>query len=278
LLVAKQTRCNAEGEFTLEDVGDLPCSLTARIRTRKGSPSDVRPIGSFVAREEFVMPDSEGVVLTLRAAYSLQCRLVDEDGSTCSAADVFATPVRSDRPSADRIGFVNGYQGESFEWFEIPGLYEGEWEVTARASGYAGSNPIRARVPGSGHLEFVLRRTATLSGFLVDEGGRPVTEALLIAAGDLEVDDRHHTAYDQNQQIDANGGFEIASVPPGHVVLYAKALDGKRVGTLDLDLEPGEGRSGLKVVLVPRTDPRGKRWIRPYWLAHAPATFGQSHA
>ena len=253
------TGCNAKGEFTLKDVADVATSVTARRRNRRGTDSATGPIGSWVARATDVKPGTEDLVLTLQAAASFQCRVVDENGRAIPEVSLVAYPDDSNHRNRSRLGLIPGVPGDSGGWLEVPGLYDGEWSVTARAPGFAESKPIRKRLPGEEHVEIVLLRTGTLSGILVDAEDKPVTEArFFIGVWDEEPRRGLVASYSNanvEKRIDSEGQFELQNVHPGHIELTAETLDDNRFATLSLEVSPGESRTGLKLVLHPRPEP-----------------------
>jgi hypothetical protein len=120
--------------------------------------------------------------------------------------------------------------------------------------GFAGGSLLNIRVPHDSPVRVVLVEDGAVTGRVVDESGRPVTEARvshrergwngpwagLFGYGEGRVDD--------------DGRFELTGLDAGPVRLRALGPEGSRSDVVRLELEAGERVDGLELVL--RSRPR----------------------
>jgi protocatechuate 3,4-dioxygenase beta subunit len=255
-------RSDDDGRFEITDLGQSAISITA-----SGSPStkpgasgasarSVRRVGrpdTCLAHIDGVNPGTEGLVLTLREGASIRGQVVSESGEPIASCSVEALP----------IGFT-GEQGISASCdkadgtFDLVGLYDGDWSVTAQATGYARTTLPKITIPGqTSPLVVTMRRPATLSGIVLDELGRPVSDAM-ISVGARVVAERLRREYgirfSSSSRSDSDGLFRINDVEPGAVVLSASARGWKGSQRVELDLQSGQEVTGLRLTLGPAVE------------------------
>ncbi len=253
-LSQRSFQCEPSGAFRTVEFGDgAVVVLTAR--SRPGGDDDPSS-APWVAHAEGVQPGTKDLALVLRPGSSLRGSVLDDEGRIQSRTRVAASPFYPVWGMQTRIGVVAGTFDETTGSFELTGLHAGEWIVTAERPGYFKPS-ITVTLPGDdAPVHLVLRRFALLSGLLVDGSDRPVADAR-VSVG-VQKKGAIESTYsfsgfglDGGARSEPNGHFVLPSVTPGHVILTARSEGGALVGTLQLDLQPGESRSDLKVVLLP---------------------------
>jgi uncharacterized GH25 family protein len=191
--------------------------------------------------------------MTLQPGASIRGRVLDEAGHSVTSCSIRAHPARGTRDDWSKTGDVSisctGAGGE----FEIVGLHDGEWSVTAEAPRYAKSAASRVAVPGDGSpVDIVLRRTATLSGLVVDESGRPVPYARVYLGVPVEGVPNRFTfrvSTSTDQRTDSNGLFTLTDVIPSSVMLSAGATGWADSEIIPIEIQSGQSISGLRLTL-----------------------------
>ncbi len=129
--------------------------------------------------------------------------------------------------------------------FSIPGVApSGRYVVRASPShGPAGNAAVRSNVDPREWIELRVQPPAAVSGVVVDGAGRPVPGYRLQLA---------HSASDLQQSTeiaDPSGQFSLSDMPAGPLQLVAVTPAG-RVGTLQLDLSPGQRQTDVRLALM----------------------------
>jgi hypothetical protein len=250
--------CDANGAFSTPELDETAVVvLTARC----SPPNHAEPIASpWVGHVEGIRSGARDVILVLCRGLILRGSVRDDTGSIQAKARVRASPVHRAWPIPTNTGAIQGTFDESCGKFEVTGLYPGTWNVSADCPGFA-KGLLSVDLPGDGvPVQLVLKRFAILSGVLVDGSDRPVAD------GRVSVGIRRQGAIETSYSFssssgspglagevnsDPNGRFSLMAATPGRTVLSARKEDASLWGTLELDLQPGESRSDLKVVLLP---------------------------
>lgn len=135
--------------------------------------------GWVTARLDVTVPTEDNRLgpVVLRPALLLRGRVVEESGGAVADAQVTATPAG---------GFGNAVasaRSDGEGWFELTGLDpEGEWELRARASGYAPSRRIKLLKPPPLLVEIPLSRGLTLRGSVVTAEQREAVPGATVSA------------------------------------------------------------------------------------------------
>jgi len=127
-------------------------------------------------------------VVALSAGVEVAGRVVDGDGEPVEEARVLLLPVRSSGWEADlamgaaSVGGFRETRSDAEGGFRFPDLQAGApVRLQARREGFVPSEPEELRLPEEGPVELVLRRPASVDGWVVDGAGRPVARALVTA-------------------------------------------------------------------------------------------------
>ncbi len=260
MFVSSQVHSKGNGTFEITGLAQGSIALTARARPRMGARNEptlqsagrtgIEP-SLWIAHVEDVKPGTDGLVLTLQPGQSLRGRALDDTGRTIALFKVRAKPVRSAEESWREDAEVSRSYSGTDGSFEIDGLQDGEWTVTADARGYAQSPPCRVTLPrGSAPIDLVLPRAAIVSGVVVDPAGKPVPGAMVCALLANEVNRIRFSDRGDNEGVaDSAGSFELRNVQPGSVRLVASLAGSSDSAAIALDLQPGQQVSGLRLAL-----------------------------
>ncbi|MEM6671468.1 MAG: carboxypeptidase regulatory-like domain-containing protein [Planctomycetota bacterium] len=222
---AEETRADAEGRFAVTGLGSGPWRVGAWLdhsETREPWRAVLDPV------------TGGGITLTLREGARLTGVVVDDRGTPIERASITATPAGAESggdPIKERSRDPEGR-------FELEGLGEGTWDLTAYAIGHGEGRPVRVEVPlDLDGARLVLPRLARLAGSVVDAAGAPVAEVRVRASG------RSTTTDDQ-------GLFTLTKLQPGEVrfEISSRGEHGPPLGPA-LQLAPGEVREGVVVAL-----------------------------
>ena len=192
----------------------------------------------------------------LAPGLSLRGLVNDAQGRPVEGAEVRARPAARDEMMifdrdpgpADAVTAADGS-------FTLEDRSPGEsLDLSATRAGYGPGLAPGVAVPSEEPVRIVLDATARVSGRTVDPQGKPVPGASIFlseaapmnAAGRsmLGPSGRFHRAVSDEQ-----GGFSIEDVSPGPVRLHAQAPRRQQVELENLEVKPGQGLTGLDVVL-----------------------------
>ena len=194
-------------------------------------------------------------------------RVVDEAGRPRVDATVLTATLHH-RDSMERHALADAQTGVAGS-FRLSGLEPGvEYLVRATQNGCQPefSDPTE---PGSGATldlgDLVLKTTCGVAGMVVDPDGNPIAGATV---GRLLM-------LMESTRTDTDGRFSLSDLPPGQIRIGAEApgfVDGRghaphpETSLAHLELEPGEQRDGLVIVLKPE----GIIWGHVVDLDHRP--------
>ncbi|MEE9385522.1 MAG: carboxypeptidase regulatory-like domain-containing protein, partial [Nannocystaceae bacterium] len=170
-----RARSEADGSFEMEAL--VTGVYTIRVSATASHPELMEPVSVTVAER-----DLEGVRVVLNAGGRVRGRVVDEDGKPVPRAVIMATGPRDGETSAADDGS-----------FELSGLVPGRYRILASADGLGdwmrapgasdddvAGEPVEVTVDAVAEVTLVVgRRTGTISGVVVDEGGGPVSDAFV---------------------------------------------------------------------------------------------------
>lgn len=118
--------------------------------------------------------------------------------------------------------------------------------------GFVSESLQHLRVPGDSPVRVVLEQESVVTGRVVDTAGRPVTEAR-VSTKEWEWNaggtDRFPWA---GRRVDDEGRFELDRLPAGPIRMRALGPESSRSDVLRLELEAGEHRDGVELVLRAR--------------------------
>jgi protocatechuate 3,4-dioxygenase beta subunit len=269
-----QVSSDGNGQFRIVKMGDEPVGLTARADPppRIFEPRDPQPgpetrydlstwvafltnHAPWVAHLKGVNPGTDALILTLDPAASIRGRVLDEEGHPIAKCDVHADQVREPKESWSRSGYESETHTDETGGFFLGGLHEGSWDVTAESRGYADTIQHAVTIPGNGSpTNLVLKRSATLSGVVVDPSGKPVAHA----AVKVNIPDPNTPGAIQGwiseSRTDSQGRFAIENVTPGPVMLSAEARRWSGAEMVPLDIQSGQVITSLTLRLGPPKD------------------------
>ncbi len=193
-------------------------------------------------------PGGSELELVLAAPPGLRGVVSDDTGAPVTSFQLAASADRGQ--SADSVGWSGDHQGQfesadgRFAWDALP---VGRWIVTAHATGYATSAPVRVELRGDdGEVRFVLVRGGSIAGRVVAPGGAPVGGAR-IEPVELRGNVAH---YGHEHEAAADGSFDLAGLAPGRYRLVASVASGFAPSApVELELGPGERRAAVDLAL-----------------------------
>ena len=183
----------------------------------------------------------------LEAGLAIQGRVVDAGGTPVSEAELKASPAVLERKmhdeSSERTARSDG-EGH----FLIGGLGEGTYEVTVEAYGFGRVvKPINA---GTKDVRLALEPGGSITGQVVDEGGRPLTDYRVVAQVKRPEDDRRGFQRPYSQAVTAEDGrFRIDTVAATTYVLDVSSADYESASVDDVAVRTGAATDVGRVVL-----------------------------
>jgi protocatechuate 3,4-dioxygenase beta subunit len=151
---------------------------------------------------------------------------------------------------ADEGSRLTGPGGE----FRIERLRPGDLvALEVSKEGYAAAAPAIVRVPAEDPVHVVLQPVAHVSGRVVDEAGRGVSDAMILPSAD------HfgRATFSHTAPSEEDGSFEVET-GPGAVRLTARKEGFRPASPVLLELETGERREGVELVLRASPQVRGR--------------------
>jgi protocatechuate 3,4-dioxygenase beta subunit len=234
----------ADGRFELREV--LPGRASLLLSAPGRAPVERQGVEIPV---DVLVTDLGELVLEPEAF--VEGRVVEPGGSPVAEAS-----VRASRPSSEIFGewpssvetmgserVTSGSDGS----FRIGAIRAGQVvELKAEKEGYVDGSASGVRAPTEEPVDLVLRPAATVAGRVVDSRGRPVPEAEVRTSFRARLP---NMGFFGRVMADERGAFVLSGVPPGLVALEAAAAGYQPSPPVTLELEPGERREGVEVVL-----------------------------
>ncbi len=243
-LVEGKYRVEARGVHTAEV--KEPSPLTGKERTKKKRTT-------WRASAEHVEPGTSGLVLTLDPGLALYGTVKDDLGTPVDDFRIEA------RPEENGTFFGGVFPDDGIQRsfkdtggsFELTGFSPGVWNVVAKAKGYGDSAPNEIAVPDdlANEVQLMLPRAARIEGLVLDPGGRPVARAGIVVSegGDQRV--YWNGSDTSSARADEGGSFVLEKVAPGAIQLHATSDLAAPSDKLELELAPGETRTGIELRL-----------------------------
>lgn len=226
---AARVTAAADGKFEATGLNGAAFTIdvTAR-RTRRGAQW----------RASALCQTGEHVGLTLGRGEVITGRVLDHDGDPVKKFTLSAFPVGR---ASDVVRVrVSGKDGA----YELAGLGQGDWEISATARGYGREPSQVLSIPNGGApVDLMLPGLCSLAGIVTDRGGSPVAGASL-------------TIGNRRTVTDEEGAFELEKLEPGEQVLKVAAKRHGKPESPFIYLGPGEAKEDVSIVLS-----RGSRII-----------------
>ncbi len=257
----------ADGSFEVSGLEGGACVVRASARAArpedveraerqraKGRKGKLRRRGStYQVKVDNVEPGTTGLVLTLEAGDSVSGKVVDDLGEPLSRFLISARPVLEDQTELTwEDGFKRVVVSPSGS-FEVDGLREGRWYVTARADDHASSERTMVTIPGAASLELRLPRLGRIHGIVRGPGGEPISGASLFIEYGSDSSSQsfqiREGKWGEEATTDNEGHFEIKDVSPGPLAVFANMEGFGQGPPQHVTLEPGQTLEGVSLRL-----------------------------
>jgi len=270
----RSSSTDADGAFEISGLGSELVAITASsgARAEEAPPEDApedaaenaeasapakAKVPAATAHLDDVKPGTTGLKLTLVPGKAVRGRAIDDVGQPVAKFRISAVPIDNTQPWDRERNAVKGSGDAPDGHFELLGLHEGAWDVTATAKDHAKSAPHRVVIPrDTDAFDLVLPRTATVAGVVTDPSGAPVEHATVHIMRPEQERVFDYRMNDPDVQTDKDGRFVLPNVPPGPQKISA-AADGYADSEL-VAIEPVAGQSVTDLALALR---RGGRIV-----------------
>jgi uncharacterized GH25 family protein len=212
------TQTDGDGRYILDGVPPGPRTLEARAEGYR------RAVRDLEVKEGDTTAD-----FTLESGFQVSGRVIDEAGNPVVSAQLLMMAGRS---FTGVLSALSGPDGT----FHFDGVQPGTFRLTARKTGYA-ANPLGDTVTVSNAsvsgLEVKLAAGGSLTGRITGADFSQLARILVLANGA------------RPGQVDADGIYRIANVPPGDYVVSASVPDTALHAEGRVTLEPGAAEAKL---------------------------------
>lgn len=263
------TRTGLDGRFEITGLEEGPFKVEAH--AKDGARPDKDADDSSERKSRLKGPTWRAVAtdvepgaqleLVLRLGASLVGQAVDDLGVPIRKFSVAANSSEvvflAERRVTDKFDSKDGR-------FELKGVGDGTWHVSASARGYMANKPLIVEVGSAPQpLRLVLPRGSSLAGVVYDAAGEPLAKAR-VAVESAEDSNAGFLEMDRSAKTDSKGGFKFSTAPSGSITLRATHENFAPSAPLVLELAPGEKQTGLRIVLTDGGSLRGR--IDPRYL------------
>jgi carboxypeptidase family protein len=176
----------------------------------------------------------------------IQGRVVDAGGTPVSEAELKAAPAVLERKMYDESPERTA-RSEGNGFFLIGGLGEGTYEVTVEA--YAFGRVVKSINAGTKNVTLALEPGGSITGQVVDEGGRPLTHYRVVAQVKRSEDDRRGYQRPYSQVVTAEDGrFTIDNVAATTYLLDVSSAEYESASIDDVAVRSGAATGVGRVV------------------------------
>jgi hypothetical protein len=250
--LVREVVTGVDGSFSAAGLGDEPVDVFV---TRDWTGASMGKQRAQRATAKGVNPATKDLVITLVAGMVIEGRVQDDLGrlvqsfSVVARAETGKDPQKFEDETTFSVRDVRDRDGK----FLIDYLAPGTWNVWISGTGLVSDAVQRVKVPYEGEaLHFIVRRTAVVSGVVVDGKGKAVSEALVEVSWDHPALFRGGATHGSTSvTCSREGKFELTGVYPGAVKVEARITDGRGSGSVELKLESGETRGDVEIVMTP---------------------------
>lgn len=253
------TEVGADGRFAVSGLVDAAYTFRASA-TRKvpdtsaagGRPKTKRE--TLRGRVTGMRPGAGAIEIQLGSGLVISGVAVDDLGAPLESFSVRARKHIENGWTSD--GVASHFKGGTFE---LDGVHEGAWMLSATAAGHARSEEIRIDLPGpSEGLRIVVPRECVLAGTVFNADGTPAAKAAVRWQPEHE---GNSTVWGMNgdgvARCKSDGTFNLDGVVPGEGTLRAQGPDGAQSPRVAFTLVPGQSVNGLVVTLEGHGEIRG---------------------
>ncbi len=213
---------DGDGIVRIDDLAPGEYSVSGSMHgTGRGAEANVR-----------LGPGTTRVDLLFEKGAAISGRVVNEEGEPVPSASVH---VQSGAAEGEGMERRDGYS-QADGSFEIPGLQEGEYRLTASAKGYGTSEPQRLRLGSSGVEGLEIRLSREASGAI---SGR-VLGLSPQALSRIRVEAETLVGWDNpTSLVDEQGRYRLPGLRSGDWIVKAYPFDGGRAIQEEVVVEPG---------------------------------------
>jgi len=242
------TKSTDDGTFAVSGLGMGPFEISATAK-REGAGDDEE---EWRTRSTGIRRDTTDLELVLEPPLVVTGRVVDEQNQpvpafrlrgTSHGAFMFTMAETVERRFEDETGA-----------FELSGLGEGGWEISAHAKGYSPSAPVELTLPrpaDADPLLLVLPSPAAAEGVVVDPDGNPVAGAVVTLATEMrKLLARLEGKLELPETYSADDGtFRLKGLSPGDMGLFADHPDFAASAVETVEVASGTITQGVTLVL-----------------------------
>ncbi|TAJ17097.1 MAG: carboxypeptidase regulatory-like domain-containing protein [Planctomycetota bacterium] len=253
------TEVGADGRFEISGLVDAAYTFRASAARKVpdasasgGKPKTKRE--TLRGRVTDARPGAGAIEIQLGSGLMISGVAVDDLGAPLESFSVRARKHVDNGWSND--GVASHFKGGSFE---LDGVHEGSWKVSATAPGHARSEELRIELPGpSEGLRIVVPRECVLVGTVFNADGTPAAKA---AVRWQQKNDEDGMVWgmtgDGIARCKVDGTFNLDGVVPGEGTLRAQGSDGAQSPRIPFTLAPGQSVNALVLTLEGHGEVRG---------------------
>jgi Carboxypeptidase regulatory-like domain len=255
---------DSDGRFTISGLEEA--AYTLRAEASRKVPDPDAPAGAkklaktkretLRGRLKEIRPGAGALEIQLSNGLLISGVAIDDLGSPL---ETFSVKARKQVDNGWTMeGVARHFKGGAFE---LDGVHEGRWEISATSPKHANSAPFELTLPGpSEGLRLVLPRQTVLSGSVQNADGTPAAKAAVRWKPAAE-QEPSFVAFDMNgdgvTRCKSDGTFRVDGLAPGKGTLRAQSNDGAESLPLELTLGPGQAIGDLVLHLEGLGEVRG---------------------
>jgi protocatechuate 3,4-dioxygenase beta subunit len=185
--------------------------------------------------------------VSLESGLVIQGRVVDAGGTPVGEAELKAEPAALPRQVYDESGHRTA-RSDRDGHFLIGGLGEGTYDVTVEAYGFG--RAVKLINAGARNATVALEPGVSITGQVVDEGGRPLADYRVVAQVKLSEDATRGFQRPYSQRVTAEDGrFAIDAVAAATYVLDVSSAEYESASVDDVAVRSGAATDVGRVVL-----------------------------
>ncbi|MBM3978587.1 MAG: carboxypeptidase regulatory-like domain-containing protein, partial [Planctomycetes bacterium] len=255
---------DSDGRFAISGLEDVAYTLRAEASRKvpdPDAPAEAKKLAktkreTLRGRLTGIRPGAGALEIRLDSGLVISGVAVNDLGNPLETFSVKARKQIDNGWSME--GVARHFKGGAFE---LEGVHEGRWEISATSPKHANSAPFELTLPGpSEGLRLVLPRQTVLSGRVLNADKTPAAKAA-VRWKPAKEQESSFVAFDMNgdgvTRCKSDGTFRVDGLAPGKGTLRAQSNDGAESLPVELTLGPGQVISDLVLDLEGLGEVRG---------------------